>query len=382
MLRRQLRNARPITYASEFDHSGYAVAARRYIRALVAADVQLRWEPLGYSHQGRVPVSNKAARQSPLRDLFPRVASPPGHVAEATIAHCIPLSWDRLFAAFPARRNIGQTVWETESIPTRWHRELAPADELWVPTRWNADTMRRGGWTRPVHVVPHITDVAPAAPPPIELSPTATVFAAVGAWDTRKRPDLTLAAYLRAFTADDDVVLVVKTAPRVVAWHTTTPVEHKTWWQVAAQVMQHSHPPAVMLETATWTDGEVAGLVRRADAFVTLTATEGWGLGAFDAAAAGTPLVITGWGGQREWLADDAPFLVPSTMEPADHPDVSMFEPGMTWARADVDAAADLLREIHRDRTAARAASAALARRLQRDYSPAAIGAQMKELLA
>ena len=106
---------------------------------------------------------------------------------------------------------------------------------------------------------------------------------------------------------------------------------------------------------------EKTGLVERADAYVTLTATEGWGLGAFDAATRGVPLVITGWGGQREWLGDDAPWVVPYTMEPADHPDRTMFEPGMEWARADVDAAVEMLRAIHADRSAARAAAAPMA---------------------
>ncbi|MEQ1700080.1 MAG: glycosyltransferase [Ilumatobacteraceae bacterium] len=370
-----------IRYASEFDHSGYAVAARRYIRALLAAGVPLQWEPLANTNDGRVLTERELAVHSELGDLARATAVGRDTVADVTLAHCMPKSWQRVFDELPARRRIGQTVWETDTIPTPWHREVAAADELWVPTRWNADAFRAAGWERPIAVVPHIVDATIAAPPPIDLPDDVTVFVSINAWETRKRPDLTIEAFLQAFTADDPVVLVVKTGAAVVSWFTRSPMERHTWWQTMELVKRHPHAPAVQLETDVWTDAEVAGLVERADAYVTLTAAEGWGIGAFDAATRDVPVVITGGGGQREWLSDDAPFVVPYTLEPAIHPDRDLFEPGMQWARADVGAAAEMLRAIHEDRAAARRASAPMADRLRRDYSPAAVGALMREVL-
>lgn len=370
-----------IRYASEFDHSGYAVAARRYIRALLAADMPLEWEPLVNTHAGRVPIERGRAVHSELGDLARAPSVGREVMADVTLAHSMPTSWARVFDELPARRRIGQTVWEIDTIPTRWHREVAAADELWVPTRWNADAFRSSGWERPIAVVPHIIDSTVAAPPPIELPDEVTVFVTVTAWETRKRPDLTIEAFLRAFGADDPVLLVVKTGETTVSWFTRSPMERATWWQTMELVKQHLRPPAVLLETDVWTDAQVAGLVERADGYVTLTAAEGWGIGAFDAATRGVPVVITGGGGQREWLGTDAPYMVPFTMEPADHPDRDLFEPGMQWARADVDAAAEMLRAIHTDRQAARRAAAPMAARLRREYSPEVVGAQMVELL-
>lgn len=370
-----------IRYASEFDHSGYAVAARRYVRALLAAGAPLQWEPLANTQAGRVPTHRTLALHSELGDLAVAPAAGPGTTADTTIAHCMPQSWQRVFDELPARRRIGQTVWETDTIPTPWRTELAAADELWVPTRWNADALRAAGWARPIAVVPHIIDSVVAQPPPTALPDDVTVFVTVTAWELRKRPDLTIEAFLQAFTADDPVVLVVKTGPAVVSWFTRSAMERHTWWQTMELVKRSPRPPAVLLETDVWTDAQVAGLVERADAFVTLTAAEGWGLGAFDAATRGVPVVITGGGGQREWLGTDAPWVVPYTMEPADHPDRMLFEPGMQWARADVGAAAEMLRAIHADRAAARQAAAPMAARLRREYSPAAVGAQMMERL-
>jgi glycosyltransferase involved in cell wall biosynthesis len=161
----------------------------------------------------------------------------------------------------------------------------------------------------------------------------------------------------------------------------SSPIERETWWQTVQVVKRHQRPAAVVLETDVWTDAQLAGLVERADAFVSLTAAEGWGLGAFDAATRGVPVVITGGGGQQEWLGDDAPWVVPHEMEPVHHPSRELFEPGMQWARADVATAVEMLRVIHADRAAARRAAAPMAARLQREYSPAVVGAQMAELL-
>lgn len=370
-----------IRYASEYDHSGYAVAARRYIRALLAAGVGLHWEPLDNTRAGRVPGTRSRALRSELGDLalVPPLAG--DAITDATLVHCMPLSWPTVFEQMPARRRIGQTVWETDTIPTPWRSTIAVADELWVPTQWNADAFRSAGWDRPIAVVPHIIDSTVAEPAPVELPDDVTVFVTVAAWEQRKRPDLTIEAFLRAFTADDPVLLVVKTGASTVSWFTRSPMERETWWQTMELVKRFPRPPAVLLETDVWTDAQVAGLVERADAFVTLTAAEGWGLGAFDAATRGVPVVITGGGGQREWLGADAPFVVPFTPEPALHPDRKLFEPGMQWARADVDAAAEMLRAIHEDRRGARQAAAPMAARLRRDYSPEVVGAQMVELL-
>lgn len=369
-----------IRYASEYDHSGYAVAARRYIRALLAAGAGVQWEPVINTNHGRVLAPRHLAHRSELGDLARAPVSVAGSF-EASLVHCLPTSWPAVFEQLGGGRRIGQTVWETDRFPAYWHAPLAAADELWVPTRWNADALRAMGWERPIAVVPHIIDTVAPAPPPIELPADTTVFVSVTAWDIRKRPDLTLEAFLQAFTADDPVVLVVKTGPTVGAWFMASPVERETWWQVLQLVKQHPRPPAVVLETDVWTDAQVAGLVERADAFVSLTAAEGWGLGAFDAATRGVPVVITGGGGQQEWLGIDAPWVVPYAMEPVQHPSRELFEPGMQWARADVGSAAEMLRAIHADRAAARRAAAPMAARLRREYSPAAVGELMMEVL-
>ena len=367
-------------YACEFDTSGYAVAGRRYLRSLAAVDVPVAWQPLVNTMKGRITTVEAPEGDGVMAELAALPTSP-GEAPYTTLLHCIPATWAQLRAELKGERVIGQTVWESDPMPTRWRDELAVVDEVWVPTEWNADVLRRGGVERPVRVVPHAVDHAAPVNPPLSLPADHFVFVSIATWDWRKRPDLLLHAFLRAFTAVDPVTLVLKTNERVLSWWCRTEIERNVWWQVMDVVRQYPDAANVVLVNETWTDEQVAGLWAIADGYVSLTCSEGWGLGAFDAAVAGVPVVITGHGGHIEWIGADHPGLLPFTMEPANHPDRRMFEPGMEWAIADVAAAAAMMRELYEAGGAVAAAASPLSQRLRTEYSHQRIGALMKELL-
>jgi glycosyltransferase involved in cell wall biosynthesis len=198
------------------------------------------------------------------------------------------------------------------------------------------------------------------------------VVAVVSAWDWRKRPDLTIEAFLRAFGPGDDAALIVKTGQRPMAWPwrpDLPTVAH------VGRLVPEARRSQIHVDTRPWSEAQVLGLLERADCFLSLTASEGWGLGAFDAACLGTPVVITGFGGQVEWLGVDHPGLVPYRTVAARHPDGDLFEPGMEWAEAEVDAAVDLLRDLAAGRhRALDQASGVLRSTLPERYAPERVG--------
>ncbi len=353
----------PLYYVSEADSSGYAVAARRCIEALRSAGFAVTWDQLANTFEGRV-------RQQP----------PPLTPPQLAVVHCIPTAWPKLRGELKAEQTIGHTVWEVDRIPLRWRYELSVVDELWVPTNWNKWVFDNAQLGKPVHLVPHAISTASPVPPPIELRADRLNFALVSAWDWRKRPDLAIEAYLRAFTADDPVTLVVKSSSLPIAWPHDARVA--TIDHIAAIVSRFPNPASVLVDTATWTDGQMLGLLRSADCLVSLTSTEGWGLGAFDAACMGTPIIITGYGGQVEWLGSDYPGLLPFSMQPVDHPDTSLFEPGMSWGSADIDTAVDMLKMFAAGtfpELSKRAVS--LAPELLHRYAPTTVGAIARRAL-
>lgn len=362
-----------LRYAAEYDHSGYAVAARRYMDALVGAGVDLVWEPLVNRPEGRVRGASVPDAPRELRARR-RLATP----GETVVVHSVPMAWNRLHTDLAPLHLIGHTVWEAEELPQRWLREMDVVDEFWVPTAWNQAVFAEA-FRRPVHVVPHVADLGTPGTLPLALPDDAFVVVTVAAWDWRKRPDRAVEAFLDAFTADDDAILVVKTTPVPVAWF---PPLRPPAEEIARIVAARHRPAPVVVDTADWDDAALRALYQRADVFLSLTHGEGWGLGAFDAACRDTPVVVTGWGGQVAWMGADHPGLLPFSLVPNSHPDTSLFEPGMRWAWADHDAAVDLLRALQRG-SAQRLVehSARLGADLRARYAPEVVGRDAARLL-
>lgn len=370
-----------VRYACEWTSVGIGVAAQRNIRALIdhpdvdtavapgEDTISLAWEPLVAESYGRTRAADSSGAAAWLRALRrPRVDG------EVLVQHSVPGAWREVADSLRPAHRIGCAVWELDDVPRIWHSQMSDVDEFWVPTEWNREAFERS-FRRPVHVVPHVvTDVVPTRPP-IDVPEGVAVVSCVSAWDWRKRPDRAVEAFCHAFTGRDPVVLVVKTTP----WHVGWPGGLVDVAELIHRITQRfPDPPTVHYSTAEWSEGQMAGLAQRSICTLSLTASEGWGLGTFDAAAMGVPAIITGYGGQIEYLGVDYPGLIPYRRVPTSHSDRTLFEAGTEWAHADMDAAVDMLRAVvDGSATALVERSAELAVELRRRYSAVAVGDRM-----
>ena len=113
-----------------------------------------------------------------------------------------------------------------------------------------------------------------------------------------------------------------------------------------------------MLSTRTLSEAEMDDLHRRGDCYISLSRGEGWGLGAFDAATWGKPVIVTGWGAAPEFLPDGYPYFVDYDLIPTadDEPD-ALWHPAREerWAKAHISHAATLLRHVYDNRDEAAA---------------------------
>src|SRR5690606_37410272 len=168
------------------------------------------------------------------------------------------------------------------------------------------------------HLVPHLSQFEQLPPPqphqraallerlePLAADPARFMFYTIGFWSHRKAPYLAVEAYLRAFTADDPVLMVVKTCAKDITrthrhWRNGFRRRHPSPKDSIAGLVRRfqNPPPLVVITDETLSDGEMQALHERGDCFVSLTRTEGWGLGAFEAARLGKPVVMTAYGGQ------------------------------------------------------------------------------------
>jgi hypothetical protein len=368
----QSQSASPWSYLSLDEDSGYGIAAERCIEALECSGLELDWAPL-------VPGLTWRLGYHPL-PLLDDVKPSAEVVVAHSVAEYLPLVRERNPDSFL----VGHTVWDTDRLPEHWIPCLDVADLVVVPSRFSAEAISTSAVATPVAVVPH---VAPAIMPRSPTSsavipPDVFVFYTIGEWNERKAVFKTIDAYLRAFTAQDRVLLIVKTS------HLDRRVGPSDGWRMAGQgtsawslaqaLGHHPDPPAVRLVTRGLTAAEVSGLHHRGDCYVSLCRSEGWGLGAFDAAAHGNPVVTTGFGGQLDYLAA-SPYLVGFELVPVEDPaNFPSYSPDQHWAEPDLDHGAELLREVAADRDQAIAAFGPIAVDIRRSYAPAAVAAAFR----
>jgi len=356
-----------VKYIAYPNASGYALAGVAYVRALHNAGVPVWWQPWflgGEPHLwtpqdglATLPLVRAAEGWAALADLPSLIAATMRPIEyDTVVTHVVPEHWPRLVE--PGKRMLGYTAWETDALPAHWPPILNAMTAVAVPSRKNAEIFGRDGVSRPVHVVPHIRrhgwsaaarDAAAALRLRLRIPDDHFVFYTISTWDPRKALDDLMTVFARTFAAEERVTLLIKTTSVIgnAALGSGSPVEIRVR-QIADRLMKETGAPR--LNFAVIAADDISGRTIDAihvlgDCYVSLTHGEGWGLGAFDAAALGKPVLITGWGGQLDYLGEDYPGLVRYRMNPVGGwmPHAS-YRGSQLWATADVEHASALMR--------------------------------------
>ncbi len=363
-------------YLSLDETSGYGVAADRCRAALEESGIEVDWIPF-------IPGGRWGLGYEPPAALDP-TPLPAAGSGQVVVAHLVPEFLPVLRRRCPDAFVVGHTAWETDRIPEHWIGCLDAADLVVVPSRFSAAAIGSSPVSTPVAVVPHVApEIRPHASRTWEDIPAdVSVFYTIAEWNERKAVFYGIEAYLRAFTAGDPVLLVVKTSHR--DWRSGPPAGRRavepgtSAWSLAQLLARHPDPAPVRLVTRDLSDDELGALHQRGDCFVSLCRSEGWGLGAFDAAAHGNPVVTTGYGGHLDYL-EGSPHLVRFDVVPVQDPaGYPSYAPNQHWAEPDLDHGAELFREVMADPRRARAQAEALAGELRWRYRPAAVAAAFR----
>jgi glycosyltransferase involved in cell wall biosynthesis len=305
----------------------------------------------------------------------------------------MPELWQQV--AENGKQLVGCTVWETDSLPKHWPGLLNRADRILVPSQFNAELCATSGVTRPVHVVPYIKRFTPsdsmrgdgmALRRRSGIPADHFVFYTISAWDSRKAIDELIDAFACEFSAEDPVALIVKTSrvERGTAGTERAVGIRELSEQIIAAAAQKTGRRAANVVVFAGDDiggGIINAIHTAGDAYVSLTHGEGWGLGAFDAATLGKPVIITGWGGQLDYLGRDYPGLVRYEMAPVtgwqlhrkSHPG---YQATQRWAITDKRHAAQLMRAAMARDSAHLAAAASVRDAIAERYAEQVIARQ------
>jgi glycosyltransferase involved in cell wall biosynthesis len=289
--------------------------------------------------------------------------------------------WPPSFAAPTLGPYVLYQPWEYGTVPESWVEGIRTnVDEVWVPSSFTRRAFVDSGVAEElVHVIPNGVDLDRFHPagPAWPLPERGTVFLFVGGTIHRKGIDLLLRAYGRAFTADDDVCLVVK-GFGAGTWYRGQTAES----MLTAFDGIPNRPDLVLLDEEVPHD-RLPALYRAASVLVQPYRAEGFCLPALEALACGVPVIVTDGGSTDDFTTEECAWRVPSRRIPVD-PDAFAerdlaLVPGAYQLEPDLDALTDALRAAADP--AGRAARAAAARAHAERFGWDAAAAKARERL-
>lgn len=267
-----------------------------------------------------------------------------------------------------ARVRIGRTMYETDRLPAEWVPRINRMHEVWVPSQWAvAQFVDSGVHPQKIVVVPEAVDVdlfdpSKHQPLPLAHQPGDFVFLSVFKWEKRKGWDLLFKAFFEEFSADDPVVLYVKTQ----AFHSDNDFEAHVL-KFASELPSARKPLArhALLDVHLPMK-ELPRLYRAADAFVLPSRGEGWGRPHVEAMSMGLPVIATNWSGSTEFLSDCC-----SLPLPVDGLSLAEGVPeGHHWADPSIDHLRSLMRWSAEHREEAKSIGRRARERMVTHFSP------------
>ena len=251
------------------------------------------------------------------------------------------------------RYNVGYWFWELEQFPSPLHRAFDVVDEVWVATRFVADSVRRVG-RRPVHVIPlalsTASTVAGLTRADLQL-PSGFLFLFMFDFFSiieRKNPHGLVEAFKAAFRPNEGPTLVIKTING-----------DRRLGDLERLKVTAADRPDILIIDGYYSVEERNSLLNLCDCYVSLHRSEGLGLTMAEAMRLAKPVIATGYSGNMDFMTDENSYLVEYTagvVPPGSDP----YPSGGRWADPKLDHAAELMHRVYRAREeAARKAAVA-----------------------
>jgi len=350
-----------VRYYSVLGSCGYGDAALAYIKGIMDQGIPLQWSPLVWTQWGIAPWHMLPDKHRPVlkdvetgshkRDEIIRCLEEEINY-DTVIIHYTPELWPKLVE--PDKINIGYTVWETDRLPLHWPDLLHCVDHICVPCTYN-QTLFSIDHGPTISIVPHairysMHDISSMECTEFKLGlgipEDVYVFYTIAAWDPRKAMVETLHAYLKEFSADEEVCLLIKTDEEGFL-DGYAGIKRPVRMIIDDIISSYSNPAKVVLIAGRIPERQVQLIHEIGDCFYSLTHCEGWGLGAFDAASFGNQVIITGWGGQLDFLPPNYSYHVKYDLKKVKvTAGWESYDSGQQWAYADIDDARRQLRYV------------------------------------
>ena len=344
---------------------GVAEAARNLIRACQAAEVPVTANdfPDTGSTNAVAPLGLPTGFPYPIT-VF--AVNPDTHAALGRFVDLARLRQNRY--------TVGSWYWELPNLPAAWQSHFALVNEVWVGSAFTQAAVSR---VSPVPVVcippaleaePHIGTLSRA-----QLGLPADAFVVLFVFDAmstlaRKNPYALIRAFRAAFPGEADVRLVLK-ASRLAA----SPERAQLCEAIGSDAR-------VVLLDGVLPRENVQALLNLADCYASLHRCEGFGLTLAESMRLGKPVVATAYSGNLDFMTPRNSLGVGYSLVPLAQ-NYGPYEAGQLWAEPDEADAAEKLRWVYRNRSAAATMAARGRADILAAYTHKKIGARVVERL-
>ena len=174
-------------------------------------------------------------------------------------------------------------------------------------------------------------------------------FLFVGGAIMRKGVDILVAAYQKAFNAQDEVTLIIKDIGSQTFYRHMSLVP---WLKKEAAKPEN---PRLIVLLDELDETKLAELYRGSDVVVLPYRGEGFGMPLVEAMACGKPVIATAEGPASEFCPSDCSYLIPAKTVPIPGGITGFGElaGNPTWFEPDVDELARVMRDVYENRTEA-----------------------------
>lgn len=266
-----------VKYVCHMNTTGYSVAARGYIAALVFAGYDVTVTTIGNVK----PIVDDNINNKIAYYCYNRKIS-----YDKVIIHTVPDDFQRYIEK--DCKNYGLTVWESSELPDEWIPMLKIPYAIIVPCSWNKDIFSKN--IKRVGVVHHVINYKKV--PPLKIAGDKFMFYTIGEWCKRKNLDKLISTFNSLFANKKDVVLYVKTFsfPSILSKDNA----EKLW--------NNYRSDKVIINSDKVDDDFISALHERGDVYVSYSAGEGVGLGSAEAAKHGNVVIAPNYGGHKDYL--------------------------------------------------------------------------------
>lgn len=204
---------------------------------------------------------------------------------------------------------IGYWYWELEDVPVTWKTAAESVQELWAPTTFIANAMKRALSTKVTPMLPGVKIGEVEQVDRRDFGIAQDEFFFLFMFDMkslmeRKNPLGLIEAYRKAFRRDDKAKLLIKVSCGEFNLEELARLKHA------------ASEAGVLIVDEVFSRKKSYGLIQACDCYVSLHRSEGLGLTMAEAMLMSKPVIATNYSGNRDFMAESCSMLVDYRMKP------------------------------------------------------------------